>query len=119
MKMLITGGAGFIGSHLAERLLELGREVFIIDNLCTGKLANIVKIVMLDRLAMGVRMRTWTMERSTLIGSRNRYSITEISDHLSRIVVGIPLGLGNRIPILVNVSLGYYLAVPVVTAATS
>lgn len=44
MKILITGGAGFIGSHLAERLLERDHEVFIIDNLWTGKLANIAKI---------------------------------------------------------------------------
>jgi len=44
MKVLITGGAGFIGSHLAERLLELNHEVFIIDNLWTGRLANIEKI---------------------------------------------------------------------------
>jgi UDP-glucose 4-epimerase len=44
MRMLITGGAGFIGSHLAERLLAQGHEVFIIDNLWTGKLANIAKI---------------------------------------------------------------------------
>jgi len=44
MKALITGGAGFIGSHLAERLLERGDEVFIIDNLWTGKLANIAQI---------------------------------------------------------------------------
>ncbi len=43
MNLLITGGAGFIGSHLAERLLELGHNVFIIDNLWTGKLANIAK----------------------------------------------------------------------------
>jgi UDP-glucose 4-epimerase len=44
MKTLITGGAGFIGSHLAEKLLDLGHEVFIIDNLWTGKLSNIEKI---------------------------------------------------------------------------
>lgn len=44
MKILITGGAGFIGSHLAERLMELGHEVFVIDNLWTGKLSNIEKI---------------------------------------------------------------------------
>ena len=50
MKILITGGAGFIGSHLAERLLEDGNELFIIDNLWTGKLANISKIQNHDRL---------------------------------------------------------------------
>ena len=41
MKVLITGGAGFIGSHLAEKLLEQENEIFIIDNLWTGKLENI------------------------------------------------------------------------------
>ena len=50
MKVLITGGAGFIGSHLADRLLELNHEVFIIDNLWTGKLANIESIQDDDRL---------------------------------------------------------------------
>lgn len=41
MKALITGGAGFIGSHLAGRLLSDGEEVVIIDNLSTGRLENI------------------------------------------------------------------------------
>ncbi len=41
MRILITGGAGFIGSHLAERLLKDGHHVQIIDNLSTGKLENI------------------------------------------------------------------------------
>jgi UDP-glucose 4-epimerase len=54
MKILITGGAGFIGSHLAEKLLEMGHEVFIIDNLWTGKLANIGKIQNHKRLHLVV-----------------------------------------------------------------
>lgn len=41
MKILITGGAGFIGSHLAEKLLQKGQEVFVIDNLSTGSLKNV------------------------------------------------------------------------------
>lgn len=41
MKALITGGAGFIGSHLAERLLDNGDEVTILDDLSTGRLENI------------------------------------------------------------------------------
>ena len=41
MKILITGGAGFIGSHLADRLLEQGEEVYAIDDLSTGSLKNI------------------------------------------------------------------------------
>jgi len=41
VKILITGGAGFIGSHLAEFLLQRGDEVWIIDDLSTGRLQNI------------------------------------------------------------------------------
>jgi len=43
-KILITGGAGFIGSHLAEKLLQRGEEVFVIDNLSTGSLKNILHL---------------------------------------------------------------------------
>jgi len=41
MKALITGGAGFVGSHLAEALLARGDEVHVIDNLSTGSIENI------------------------------------------------------------------------------
>ena len=41
MKSLITGGAGFIGSHLADALVNLGHQVIILDNLSTGHLTNL------------------------------------------------------------------------------
>ena len=44
IKSLITGGAGFIGSHLVEKLLQENHEILIVDNLCTGKKSNINEI---------------------------------------------------------------------------
>jgi UDP-glucose 4-epimerase len=44
MRALVTGGAGFIGSHLAERLIGDGNEVVVLDNLSTGNLANIADL---------------------------------------------------------------------------
>jgi len=44
MKYLITGGAGFIGSNLAEELVSQNHQVIIVDNLTTGSLNNIAKI---------------------------------------------------------------------------
>jgi len=44
VKALITGGAGFIGSHLAERLLQLDNDVLVLDNLSTGSIENIAHL---------------------------------------------------------------------------
>ncbi len=44
MKYLITGGSGFIGSHLSERLLDAGETVYILDDLSTGNITNIDKL---------------------------------------------------------------------------
>jgi UDP-glucuronate decarboxylase len=43
MKLLVTGGAGFVGSHLSWKLLELGHEVVVLDNLYTGSLENLAE----------------------------------------------------------------------------
>lgn len=43
-KYLVTGGAGFIGSHIAERLVSLGETVRVLDNLSTGSLDNLVHL---------------------------------------------------------------------------
>lgn len=44
-KILVTGGAGFLGSHLCERLLEYGHEVICLDNYFTGSKENIIHLV--------------------------------------------------------------------------
>lgn len=45
MRTLITGGAGFIGSHLCDRLIEKGYEVLCVDNFLTGARANISHLI--------------------------------------------------------------------------
>src|SRR5438477_11592679 len=49
VRTVITGGAGFIGSHLCERFLQRGDEVICIDNLITGSLSNIEHLRTNDR----------------------------------------------------------------------
>lgn len=49
MRYLITGGAGFVGSHLAEELLRRGQEVFVLDDLSTGSINNIRHLKTYDR----------------------------------------------------------------------
>ena len=44
MRILITGGAGFVGSHLSERLLGAGHEVVVVDNYFTGAKTNIAHL---------------------------------------------------------------------------
>ena len=44
-KILVPGGAGFIGSHLCEKLLNFGNKVYCVDNLLTGKKRNISHLI--------------------------------------------------------------------------
>ena len=57
MKALITGGAGFVGSHLAEALLERGDEVHVIDNLSTGSIDNVAHLKASPALPLHDRQR--------------------------------------------------------------
>lgn len=59
MKVLVTGGAGFIGSHVADRLILEGHEVIVVDNLSTGKRKN------LNRAARFYKtdIQSWRLER--------------------------------------------------------
>ncbi|MDR4481143.1 MAG: SDR family oxidoreductase [Nitrospira sp.] len=50
MKVLVTGGAGFIGSHVVDRLLQEGHDVVVVDNLVTGKRKNVPKAVQFYKL---------------------------------------------------------------------
>ena len=43
-QVLVTGGAGFLGSHLCERLVEEGHHVICVDNFYTGKKLNLTKV---------------------------------------------------------------------------
>ncbi|MCK5654230.1 MAG: NAD-dependent epimerase/dehydratase family protein, partial [Dehalococcoidia bacterium] len=53
MKILVTGGAGFIGSHLVDALIERGDEVVVVDNLSTGCRENVNPQTKLYELSIG------------------------------------------------------------------
>jgi UDP-glucose 4-epimerase len=74
VRYLITGGAGFIGSHLAERLLEKGEQVVLLDNLSTGSMENIRHIKGSERLEYH------------LDGIENRQILAELVDDADVIV---------------------------------
>ena len=65
MKMLITGGAGFIGSHLAEHLIAQGHEVHVLDDLSTGRLDNVAGLIGSERFSytIGNVLDYHTLER--------------------------------------------------------
>jgi UDP-glucose 4-epimerase len=52
MQILITGGAGFIGSHLSERLVSDGHTVTVIDNCSTGRVSNLVNLLSLSNFRL-------------------------------------------------------------------
>jgi UDP-glucose 4-epimerase len=84
MKALITGGAGFVGSHLAEALLARGDEVYAIDNLSTGSIENI------EHLKGNARFH-YTIESIT-----NEPVLAELVDHVD-VVFHLAAAVGVRL----------------------
>jgi UDP-glucose 4-epimerase len=52
VKVLVTGGAGFIGSHITDTLIEMGAEVAVVDNLATGFIGNVNKKAVFYRVGV-------------------------------------------------------------------
>jgi UDP-glucose 4-epimerase len=59
MKVLVTGGAGFIGSHIVDRLVLEGHEVIVVDNLSTGKRRNLNRAARFYK----IDIQSWRLER--------------------------------------------------------
>ena len=74
MRFLITGGAGFIGSHLAERLLGRGDRVVLLDNLSTGSMDNIRHLKSFDGMEYH------------LDGIENRQLVAELVDDADAVI---------------------------------
>ncbi len=98
MKFIITGGAGFIGSHLTEYLLSLGHHVIVIDDLSTGKktslksaLSNkklkliIVNVAMYDELSSLIRTCDGVFHLAASVGVENiiNYPLKSLKNSLS------------------------------------
>ena len=67
MKVLVTGGAGFIGSHLVRALLAAGHDVRIVDNLSTGKQTNLTPVAKEVELVLG-DIRDEAVARKSVVG---------------------------------------------------
>lgn len=84
MRYLITGGAGFIGSHLAERLLARGEHVVLLDNLSTGSMENIRHLKGSERMEYH------------LDSIENRHLVAELVDDAD-IIVHLAAAVGVRL----------------------
>jgi UDP-glucose 4-epimerase len=84
LRYLITGGAGFIGSHLAERLLDRGEHVVLLDNLSTGSVENIRHLKSCDRL------------QYHLDGIENRQLLAELVDDAD-IIIHLAAAVGVKL----------------------
>ena len=78
MRYLITGGAGFIGSHLAESLISRGDEVVVLDNLSTGSIEN-----------LSVIFNKLSFENGNILNSALLEKLVESSDHVVHLAAAL------------------------------
>ncbi len=81
-RSLITGGAGFIGSHLVERLLKEGHHVTIIDNLSTGRFENIKKY--------SKKIKFYKKDISNFVSIKNYFNKIDYVFHLAALADIVP-----------------------------
>ncbi len=80
MYFLVTGGAGFIGSHLVEHLLSLGHHVTVIDNLSTGKRSNLIdhpRLTFLEQDILSCNVANFTIQYDGLAHLAATPSVTQ------------------------------------------
>lgn len=99
-KILITGGAGFIGSHLAEELVRQGNEIVIIDNLRTGKLESLSNI---GHTFVNGDIRDYAVLKSALEGCSCVYhlaALTSVVESMDKIEECISINLQGTLNVL-------------------
>ncbi len=79
MKAIVTGGAGFIGSHLVKKLINLGWQVTVIDNFSTGSLENIegLDCQIIEEDVSNISIQDWQIEHDALFHLAAPVSVEE------------------------------------------
>lgn len=80
MRILVTGGAGFIGSHLSERLIEAGHTVTVIDNFATGTPSNLINLLNSPR---------FTFVEGTILDSRDVSNLVSKNDYVFHLAAAV------------------------------
>ncbi|MES9855321.1 MAG: SDR family oxidoreductase [Sedimenticola sp.] len=96
MKILVTGGAGFIGSHLVERLLNDGHDVVVLDNCSTGRVENIAHVANNERLCFHhVDINELEQIRPLFNGVERVFHLASLADIVPSIQQPIPYHRAN------------------------